>query len=486
MSPSFSAEFLDALPFQPENENHQANTANNMSNPTNQSNAAEYANQEADTRTFGSRLSAGPPHLGSYGNPTDSNSQIKTAQYQLLRLFTHTFNPDTVRSDERPLVAMHWVHSLKRHLTPLKEVPYDQMLVFIYTLLEGSADIASFNLSQRPDVTVEVFFEWFEARYCQGTYGVSILDELQSLKQTGPLQDYVARATQLQAYNEFTPAPATAKVFKEYFIRGLQNTALQRQLRTIRFSPAEIANGDEVPEIMREAERLVREGVYAEFVNARPNATTNQIASQTQTNRVNGQNRGSSVYGSNRNPGLAQGYAQPMYPRVPMFGRPQFPPTGSPYGNASYQVRNQGHNSMPYQRPGQGQTYKPPHLRTNQYQSRQPVYQQSNAGQQNSFVPNTALKNYDAFGNQRSVPESDDMQLDALSFANPFGPQYVPQEYYDFHPGYANVPYGLMSYYGDVPEAEHGEAHGQADMTDQGDVANPQFTTEYPKAEGQH
>lgn len=371
-------EFQDALNFH--TENNQSDRTN-MANPAHQSDAARTANERDETFGSGSRADAIP--------------NAKAAQYQILRLFTTTFDPDVIPSDERPLVAMHWMHSLKRHLTPLDEVPSSQMLVFIYTLLRGSADIASFKLTQRPDLTVAEFFEWFESRYCQSSYGISILDELQNLKQTGSLQEYIATATQLQAYNEFTPTPVTDKVFREYFIRGLQNSALQYQLRKVRLSSEEIARGEEVPEIMKEAERLVREGVYQECNTSKSNAPTNQ-------NRSHGQNRGPTPYGSHRNNAVPQNFVQQGYPRVPLGGQQQYATNVPQFGGSGQHFRNQRQNGTSFQRTGQ-LAYKPPHLRS--HQSTQPPYQQTyqraQPVQQNLFAPKTALRNYDPFGNQR-------------------------------------------------------------------------------------
>lgn len=472
-----NSEFQDALNFHNENENNQSGRAN-MANPAHQSDAARSANERGET--FGSRLSAGSPHLGPFGLTTaDAIPNAKAAQYQILRLFTTTFDPDVIPSDERPLVAMHWVHSLKRHLTPLNEIPSAQMLVFIYTLLRGSADIASFKLTQRTNLTVAEFFEWFESRYCESSYGVSILDELQNLKQTGSLQEYIATATQLQAYNDFTPTPVTDKVFREYFIRGLQNSALQYQLRKVRLSSEEIARGEEIPEIMKEAERLVREGVYQECITAKPNASTNQ-------NRPNVQNKGPTPYGLNRNNAVPQTFVQQGYPKVPFGGQQQYAANVPQFGSSGQHFRNQGQNGTSFQRTGQ-LAYKPPHLRANQ--SGQPSYQQpyqrAQPAQQNLFAPKTALRNYDPFGNQRNAPESDDMQLDALSFANPFAPMYAPHEYYEYHPGYAGVSYGQPEYYGGMQQPEQYAVYHNPESIEQHETSDSQPTVEYPKAEGQ-
>lgn len=459
-----TSEFKDALPFLSDNENNESNRAEEMSNPNRQSDAENIAHARGNTSTFAERLAAGSPHTGLYGYVgTEPHSSAKAAQYQILRLFTQTFNPDIIPYDERPLVAMHWVHSLKRHLSALNEVPAAQMLVFIYTLLQGSADIASFKLTQRNDVTVELFFEWFESRYCQSSYGISILDELQSLKQTGSLQEYVASATQLQAYNDFTPAPVTNRVMKEYFIRGLQNTALQRQLRMIRFTPAEIENGDDVTETMREAERLVREGVYSEFVNAKSNAPANQSSGNA---RANGHNKGFQNPVVNRPWNLYQGSQGPTF----------LPPPFRMNGYQAGYFRQPGQNVTQLQRPNQQGTYQPPHVRSQQQQSHQ-----ANRPQPNPFAPKNAQHNYDPFGNQRSAPpDPDAMQLDAISFGNSFGQFYAPPEQYEAPTAYMNAPHGRWVYYEDPSQPEV-----QPEYNDQSESANHQYEAETPKVEGQ-
>lgn len=118
-------------------------------------------------------------------------------------------------------------------------------------------------------MTDEIFLNFFEDGYCGIAYDVSNFNELKTVKQRGSLQEYIAMHTQLQAYNEITPIPVTDGVLKESFISGVQNYARQRYLKTITSSRAEIANEEEVPEVTREAERLVRDGVFSEYGDAR-------------------------------------------------------------------------------------------------------------------------------------------------------------------------------------------------------------------------
>ncbi|KAM9904138.1 hypothetical protein OXX79_002930 [Metschnikowia pulcherrima] len=240
-----------------------------MSNAINQSSAANSANpsaRPANAKIYDPGSRSGPSRQEFFGNPPTNASRFR---YEILTLFTAKFNPDIIPSDDRPLAAMYWLQSLKRHLASLNDIPVNQILAYIYRLLQGSAKSATFSLFQRQELTVEMFLKFFEDHYCGRAYGVSILNKLQKVKQKGSLQEYIAMHTQLQGYNEFAPVPVPDKVLKEAFISGLQNHALRRHLRTIRFSRAEIANGEEASEVVTEAERLVREGIFSEYGKAK-------------------------------------------------------------------------------------------------------------------------------------------------------------------------------------------------------------------------
>ncbi|KAF8003033.1 hypothetical protein HF325_002278 [Metschnikowia pulcherrima] len=144
----------------------------------------------------------------------------------------------------------------------------DQMLVFIYKLLQGSADIATLSLSQRRDMT-----------------------------------DYT---------------PVTDRVLKETFISGLQNYALQGQSRSIIFSRTEIANGEEVPVIMREAESLVRDGVFSKYGDARMEVQMHQdLGSASVQDHQGHWNRSSAFLGfcSNHKPQFDQQREQAILSR---------------------------------------------------------------------------------------------------------------------------------------------------------------------------
>ncbi|KAF7999943.1 hypothetical protein HF325_005792 [Metschnikowia pulcherrima] len=236
-----------------------------MSNLFNQS-YANAATWPANANIYEPRSRAGPSRQECFGYPPTNASRFR---YEMLTLFTAEFNPDIIPSDDRPLAAMYWLQTLKRHLALLNDIPVNQILAYIYRLLQGSAKSATFSLFQRQELTVEMFLKFFEDRYCGSAYGVSILNKLQKVKQNGSLQEYIAMHTHLQGYNEFAPVPVPDKVLKEAFISGLQNYALRRHLRTIRFSRAEIANGEEASEVVTEAERLVREGIFSEYGNAK-------------------------------------------------------------------------------------------------------------------------------------------------------------------------------------------------------------------------
>ncbi|KAM9898808.1 hypothetical protein OXX69_009726 [Metschnikowia pulcherrima] len=223
-----------------------------MSNAINQS-YVNAATRPSNANIYDPRARAGPSRQEFFGYPPTNASWFR---YEMLTLFTANFNPDIIPSDDRPLAAMYWLQSLKRHLASLNDIPVNQILAYIYRLLQGSAKSATFSLFQRQELTVEMFLNFFEDRYCGSAYGVSILSKLQKVKQNGSIQEYIAMHTQLQGYNEFAPVPVPDKVLKEAFISGLQNHALRRHLRTIRFSRAEIANGEEASEVVTEAERL--------------------------------------------------------------------------------------------------------------------------------------------------------------------------------------------------------------------------------------
>ncbi|KAM9913700.1 hypothetical protein OXX69_001342 [Metschnikowia pulcherrima] len=236
-----------------------------MSNAFNQS-YANAATWPANANIYEPRSRAGPSRQECFGYPPTNASRFR---YEMLTLFTAEFNPDIIPSYDRPLAAMYWLQTLKRHLALLNDIPVNQILAYIYRLLQGGAKSATFSLFQRQELTVEMFLNFFEDRYCGSAYGVSILNKLQKVKQNGSLQEYIAMHTQLQGYNEFAPVPVPDKVLKEAFISGLQNYALRRHLRTIRFSRVEIANGQEASEVVTEAERLVREGIFSEYGNAK-------------------------------------------------------------------------------------------------------------------------------------------------------------------------------------------------------------------------
>ncbi|KAM9929927.1 hypothetical protein OXX59_000873 [Metschnikowia pulcherrima] len=236
-----------------------------MSNAFNRS-YVNAATRPSNAKIYDPRARAGPSRQECFGYPPTNASRFR---YEMLTLFTAKFNPDIIPSYDRPVAAMYWLQTLMRHLALLNDIPVNQILAYIYRLLQGSAKSATFSLFQRQELTVEMFLNFFEDRYCGSTYGVSILNKLQKVKQNGSLQEYIAMHTQLQGYNEFAPVPVPDKVLKEAFISGLQNYALRRHLRTIRCSRAEIANGEEASEVVTEAERLVREGIFSEYGNAK-------------------------------------------------------------------------------------------------------------------------------------------------------------------------------------------------------------------------
>ena len=125
--------------------------------------------RQANANISDPRSRAGYSRQGFFGfsyPPAYLSTNASRLEYEILTLFSTNFEASVIPFDERPLVAMNWSQALKRQLAPLNEISADQMLVFIYKLLQGSADIATLGLSQRRDMTDEIFLNFFEDGCC--------------------------------------------------------------------------------------------------------------------------------------------------------------------------------------------------------------------------------------------------------------------------------------------------------------------------------